>query len=169
MKALALLLGLSLTCAACSAREPRQKYGPPFVKLQTPFDYLEHEQYARPGENGINGRAFVTQNGGVVTCTGTRVLLMPATSYFREMFWHMIVARSEPEPPEKAYPSLKGMIRRAACDEQGRFAFSAIPDGTWFLLTQVNGNPGKMLIAEIDLANGTIIEAVLTEKHIVGR
>lgn len=154
------LLGLPFAYGGCSAR----------LKMQTKFDYSEHEPYAKTGENGISGHAFLTQQGGsVVTCAGSRVLLLPATSYFREVFWHMIVAGNEPEPPEKPYPSLKNMIRRAECDAQGNFSFSEIPEGTWFVLTQVNGRNGNLLITEVTLSNGITTKILLTEKHVVGR
>jgi hypothetical protein len=164
------LLGLALVYAGCSARKPARESAPPFVKMQTKFDYSEHEPYAKPGENGISGQAFVRQQeDSVVTCAGSRVLLVPATSYFREMFWHMIIAGSEPEPPETPYPSLKSMIRRTQCDAQGNFSFSEIPDGTWFILTQVNAREGGVLITEVTLSNGRIIQVLLTDRHIVGR
>ena len=85
------------------------------------------------------------------------------------MFWHMIIARSEPEPPENPYPSLKGMIRRTECDAQGNFSFSEIPDGTWFVLTQVNARDGGVLITELTLSNGATPQVLLTDKHLVGR
>jgi hypothetical protein len=167
----AVALGLPLAYAGCSARqEPMPKYGPPFVTMRTKFDYSEHESYAKPGENGIRGQAFLRQEGdSVTTCRGNRVLLLPATSYFREMFWHMIAARSEPNPPETPYPSLKNMIRRTECDAQGNFSFSEIPDGTWFVLTQVNAKPGRVLITEMTLSNGETAEVLLTDRHLVGR
>ena len=170
MRALPLLLCLSLAYAGCSAREPVEKSAPAFAKMRTPFQYSEHERYAKRGANGINGKAVLTEKGGgVATCAGSRVLLMPATSYFREIFWHMIVAGSEPTPPRETHPDLKNMIRRTQCDGQGRFSFSEIPDGAWFLLTQVNATHGSMWIGETTLANGEILEALLTDKHIVSR
>ena len=85
------------------------------------------------------------------------------------MFWHMIVAGSEPEPPERPYPGLKSMIRRTECDAHGNFSFSQIPDGTWFVLTQVNAKLGGVLITETTLADGGTIQVLLTDKHIVRR
>jgi hypothetical protein len=170
MRVLIGVLGLLLICAGCSARQPVRRSAPPFVKMQTKFDYSEHEAYAKPGENRITGRAFLTQQaGGVVTCAGNRVLLLPATAYFREMFWHMIVTGSEPEPPEKPHPSLKRMIRRTECDAQGNFSFSEIPDGDWFVLTQVKARDGSVLITEITLSNAETLQVLLADKHIVGR
>jgi hypothetical protein len=168
VKVVAVVLGLPLAYAGCSSRqEPVRQSAPPFVKIQTKFDYSEHEAYAKPGENGISGQTFLRQEGGV-TCAGSRVLLLPATDYFREMIGH-IIAGSEPKPPEKTYPSLKSMIRRTQCDAQGNFSFSEIPDGAWFVLTQVNARHGGVLITEMTLSNSGTIRILLTDKHLVGR
>ena len=164
------LLSSALAYAGCSARERVRESAPPFVKMQTKFDYSEHEPYAKQGENDISGQAFLRQQGdSVVTCAGSRVLLMPATSYFREMFWHIIVAGSDPEPLDTPYPSLKSMIRRTQCDAQGYFWFSEIPDGTWFILTQVNARLGGVLITEVTLSNSETTQVLLTDKHLVRR
>lgn len=167
-KIVAVVLGLPVAYAACSAHQEHvRRSAPPFVKMQTKFDYSEHEAYAKPGENGISGKAFLRQQGdSVISCAGSRVLLLPATDYFREMIAH-IVAGSEPDPPEKAYPSLKNMIRRAQCDAEGNFSFAEVPDGTWFVLTQVNARPGGVLITEMTLSNQGTIEILLTNKHLV--
>ena len=170
MRMLAVVLGLPLAYAGCSAREPVRESAPPFVKPQTKFDYSEHEPYTKPGENGISGQAFLRQHGdSVVTCAGSRVLLLPATSYFREVFWHIIIGGSDPEPPKTPYPSLKSMIRRTQCDAQGNFSFSEIPDGTWFVLTQVNARDGGVLITEVTLSSRSTTPVLLTDKHLVGR
>ena len=168
MRVLAIVL-LALAHAGCSARQPMRQLGPPFVQMQTKFDYSEHEPYAKPGENGISGQAFLTRQGdGVVTCAGSRVLLLPATSYFREMFWHMIVAGSEPTPGD-ALSQSEGMIRRTECDAQGNFSFSEVPDGMWFVLTQVKARDGGVLITELTLSNGGTPHILLTDKHLVDR
>ncbi len=170
LRVVAVVVGLSLAYAGCSARqEPAKQSAPRFVKMHTKLDYSEHEPYAQSGENGISGRAFLREQGeSVVTCAGSRVLLLPGTSYFREMIGHM-VAGSEPEPPETAYPSLKSMIRRTQCDAQGNFSFLEVPDGAWFVLTQVNARHGGVLITEMTLSNHETIQISLTNKHLVGR
>lgn len=168
VRVVAVVLGLPLAYAGCASRQEHvRQSAPPFAKIQTKFDYSEHEAYAKPGENGISGQTFLRQEGGV-TCAGSRVLLLPATDYFREMIGH-IIAGSEPKPPEKTYPSLKSMIRRTQCDAQGNFSFSEIPDGAWFVLTQVTARHGGVLITEMTLSNGGTIQILLTDKHLVGR
>ena len=165
VKVVAVVLGLPLVFAGCAT----QQSAPRFVKMQTKFDYSEHEPYVHPGENSIRGRAFLDQQGGVVTCAGSRVLLVPGTSYFREMIRHF-VARSEPDPPETPYPSLKDMFRKTQCDAQGNFSFPNLPDGAFFILTEVNARHGGMLIQEVPpLSNGKTTQVLLTNKDLVGR
>jgi len=165
------MLSLPLAYAGCSTRqESVQRSGPPFVTMRTKFDYPEHEPYAKAGNNGLRGQAIISDEANSeTTCAGNRVLLLPATSYFREMFWHMIIAGSEPNPPKTPYPSLKNMIMRTECDAKGNFSFSEIPDGAWFVLTQVNAKPDRVLITEMTLANGETAQVLLTDKHIVRR
>ena len=80
-----------------------------------------------------------------------------------------IVVGSDPEPPERAYPGLKTMIRRTECDAQGNFLFAEIPNGTWFILTEVNARHGGVLIAELILPYGGTMPVLLSNKHVVGR
>src|SRR5262249_34458859 len=124
--------------------------------------------YAKNGENGMSGRSLINEQGNVVTCAGNRVLLLPGTDYFQEMIAH-ITAGSEPLPPQTPYPSLKGMIRKTQCDTEGKFSFSELPPGRWFVLTQVNGAQTSVLIGEITVSNGTTVPVLLTDRHIVVR
>jgi hypothetical protein len=137
--------------------------------MQTPFEYTEHEHYAQQGENGIKGHGVLNQKvAGAVTCAGNRVLLLPGTSYFREMIDHL-VAGSEPDPPKTPQPSLKNMIKATECDAQGDFSFVQIPDGAWFVLTQVKTKTVSVLIQEVKVSNHRTIEVLLSEKDIVGQ
>jgi hypothetical protein len=157
---------IALLITGCSARQDEPKLKPGFVKMQAPFDYRDHEPYARKGENGITGQGLVHRQETVLTCAGSRVLLLPGTAYFREMIGH-IVAGSEPEPPETPYPSLKGMIRRTQCDAKGYFRFSEVPAGEWFVLTQVNTPRSTVLIQEVTISDGTTPQVLLTDRDIV--
>ncbi|SRR5258706_10194201 len=173
VRAVAVVLGLPLTYASCStqesAREAARRTAPRFVKMETKFEYSEHEPYAKQGENGIRGQgAFNQKIVGAVSCAGNRALLLPATSYFREMMDHL-VAGSEPDPPKTPQPSLKNMIRATECDAQGGFSFTEIPDGSWFVLTQVKTKPVSVLIQEVTVSNHRTIEVLLSEKDLVGR
>src|SRR5262245_39548865 len=157
---------IALLLTGCSARQHEPQLKPGFVKMQAPFDYRDHEPYARKGENGITGQGLVHRQETVLTCAGRRVLLLPGTAYFREMIGH-IIDGNEPEPPEMPYPSLKGMIRRSQCDAKGNFSFSELPAGTWFVLTQVNTQRSTVLIQEVTVSNGTTPQVLLTDQDIV--
>jgi hypothetical protein len=56
VRVVAVVLGLPLAYAGCSAWHS----APLYVKMQTKFDYSEHEPYAKPGENGMTGQGFLT-------------------------------------------------------------------------------------------------------------
>lgn len=165
------MLGLPLAYAGCStqesAREAARRSAPRFVKMETQFKYSEHEPYAQPGENSIRGQGLLHQKAmDTVTCARNRVLLLPGTFYFREMIDHL-VAGSEPDPPKTPQPSLKNMIRATECDAQGGFLFAEIPDGAWFLLTQVKTKQVSVLIQEVTVSNHRTVEVLLSEKDLV--
>jgi hypothetical protein len=163
------VLGLASAYAGCSARRDDTGSAPPSVKMQARFDYSEHEPFAQKGQNRITGIGFLNSEAAIGTCAGSRVLLLPGTPYFREMIAH-IVAGSEPAPPDTPFPSLKDMIRRTECDAQGSFSFSEIPDGEWFILTEVNVRTGGgVMIGKLTLSHAEMTRVLLTEKHLVGR
>ncbi|MGL4711601.1 MAG: hypothetical protein ACRCWP_03290, partial [Shewanella sp.] len=57
----------------------------PTVKLNTQFDAAEAKKLMEKGNNAIEGNAFLRQRGGgVVTCSGMTVQLVPATAYATE-------------------------------------------------------------------------------------
>ena len=116
VRVVAVVLGLPLAYAGCAIRQP--------VEMQTKFDYSEHEPYTKPGENGIKGQGFLRQKGGgIVTCAGSEVLMMPATSFFREAI-RLMRAGNKPQITEKIDPAFKPIIKRSQCDAQGNFSFA---------------------------------------------
>lgn len=66
------------------------------------------------------------------------------------------------------------MIKQSQCDAQGNFAFSSLPDGRWFVATEVKwtvryAQQGGALMQELSVANGETAQVLLTEKDWVGR
>jgi hypothetical protein len=167
-RVLAVVLGLPVAYAGCSAREPVRESAPPFVKPQTKFDYSEHEPYAKPGENGISGQALLRQQGdSVVTCAGSRVLLLPATSYFREMFWH-IIAEVAPNPQRETVSEFEKYDQEDSvrCTRQ----FLVFGNPSWYVVyIDASECDGGVLIAELTLSNRGTTPVLLTDKHLVGR
>lgn len=161
------VIALGLFYAGCSIRQP--------VQIQTVFDRSEHEPYTEPGENSIKGQGFLRQQGGgVVTCAGSEVLMIPATSFFREVVMY-VRAGNAPHIAEKIFdPAFKSIIKHAQCDAQGNFSFSKLPSGAWFVLTDVSwvvgyARQGGVLTREVTLSNNETAQVLLTEKDFVGR
>jgi hypothetical protein len=55
------------------------------ASLTTPFDKAQAQRMLEPGANSIRGSALMRQvGGGVVTCAGGQVFLMPVTEAAKE-------------------------------------------------------------------------------------
>jgi hypothetical protein len=127
------------------------------------------------GRQHYQGQGFLRQQGGgVVTCAGSTVLLMPATSFFREFINHYRSGRNPELGGVGVDPGLRAMIKQSQCDAQGNFAFSSLPDGRWFVVTEVKwtvryAQQGGALMQELSVANGETAQVLLTEKDWVGR
>ena len=157
---------MALVYAGCVVRQP--------VEIQTKFDYSEHKPYMETGENGLKGQGFLRQQGGgIVTCAGREVLLVPATSFFREAVTAYRLGKN-PQFTEKVDPAFKPIIKRSQCDVQGNFAFGNLPAGKWFITTQVSwivnrNTQGGTLMREVTLSNNETIQVLLTEKDFIAR
>jgi len=131
-----LLLAFVLT--GCAAPPPT----PTFV-VSTPFNQKEAADLLRPGPNTIKGNAFMRQQGGgVVTCAGSEVHLVPATAYARQ---RMVAIYGTTEsgtnsrpvnlaPPPSDYAA---HTRPTRCDSAGNFVFDKVADGEFFVTTVV--------------------------------
>jgi len=135
-----LYLPLTLACGALI-------YPP--TQMQTPFNSAEHRPYLEAGEYSIQGQAFLNQQGGgVVTCAGTEVLLVPATTFFREAV-NSANSFKTPQTTEKIDRSFRTTIRSSQCDAQGNFSFQKIPKGSWFIITEVFWRAGGSLQGDV--------------------
>jgi hypothetical protein len=146
----------------------------PVVRIQAPFDSLQAKQLLAPGRNAIQGSALLRQRGGgVVTCAGTPVLLIPATAYARERLAAYYTSTEDGhllgDAPivEPNYPAFSQLQRRTTCDPQGHFSFTKLADGEFFVLAvvdwQVGGiNQGSSMIQRVALKGGESKEVVLT-------
>ena len=108
----------------------------------TLFDPVEAEYINQPGDNSIEGQAFLRQSGGgVVTCAGRDVRLIPQTPYARERIRNIYgtilgPARGRQEV-DTADPRYWEMSRQTTCDAQGNFRFTNVPDGEYFVISRV--------------------------------
>jgi hypothetical protein len=162
--------GFLLTLMACATPAPLQTP----VQMQNKFDYALHKPYTQQGTNTIRGQGFLRQKGGgVVTCAGQEVLLSPATPYFREIANNVLSGKTSQIEPIRD-PAYASIIKKSQCDGQGNFTFRDLPNGSFFLLTQVKWSvgyeaQGGALMKEVRLNNGETKEVILTDKDFIGR
>ena len=145
----------------------------PTQEISAPFDVAQASQQLLPGPNFVKGNAFMRQRGGgVVTCAGQVVHLIPATPYAKARFFALYNTneagvnigrnfRFVPDPPEYYTKT-----REVKCDSQGNFTFERIADGDFFVATQVswqvgNSTEGGNLMQRVTLSGGQTISLVL--------
>ena len=145
----------------------------PVVKINAEFDSLEAAKVLTHGNNTIKGSALWRQSGGgVVTCAGGQVGLVPATAYAIERIEHLygnstagaLVKQLEFEPDPVDF---KVFVRSVQCDAQGYFSFTRVPDGDYFAITSVswavaNRMQGGPLMERVSVAGGDTKEIVLS-------
>lgn len=106
--------------------------------IHSEFTDQDRTRFSGTGSGGVRGQAFLRQRGGgVVTCAGEDVVLLPSVPYFREVIEEAL-ARKQLSFAVGIANAYKSVVRRSTCDAQGNFAISDVPAGRWFVLTQVS-------------------------------
>ena len=119
----------------------------PFA-LEARFDEATAARLAAPGPNTITGAALIRQRGGgVVTCAGGAVTLVPVTAYSKEWALYefgMEASATEGYRAQEAKPyfykhpaSWANTVRTAYCDTQGNFRFENVADGQFYIGAEV--------------------------------
>lgn len=141
-----------------------------------PADVTLAEDRLAPGTSTIRGSALLRQSGGgVVTCAGNEVYLVPSTpsvskqlravfggdvGYLRHGGSTTFGGGQEFVPPQPH--------RQAVCNAQGFFAFSGIKSGRWHIVTSITwivgrDRQGGALLASAEVADGQETEVVLSQ------
>lgn len=127
------------------------------------------------GPNIIRGSAFLRQQGGgVVTCAGRTVSLVPASTFAKRVYlatYGSIEGQARQsgrdvriEPPSEDFGKL---IKKTLCDAQGAFTFDRVADGDYFVETTVtwvvggitNGGP---VMRRVSVAGGAALAVVIS-------
>lgn len=170
---------LSLLMAGCAVpTAPVQQS----IKVNEPFDRVEAAEMIAQGNGSIAGTAFLRQRGGgVVTCAGNKVTLIPATKYavermaglygnpfvrdevkYLNVYSPRASATVQPNPPEYTQN-----IRNTTCDAQGNFEFQDVKDGRYFLVAKVvwrvRMDEGGSLASLIAVQNGKTGRVILSQ------
>lgn len=121
-------------------------------QITSPFDLAKASAIHALGNNKISGSALIRQQGGgVVTCAGNEVRLIPVTPYTTERM-RLLYGSDErgyrsiwqgspvfqPDPPD--YYTAQ---RVTTGDPQGMFEFESVPDGAYYLMTTVTWSAGS--------------------------
>lgn len=138
------------------------------VQLQ-PFDPSKYLDYRNTGDGIITGQAFLRQNGGgVVTCAGSSVLLIPNMPFFRE--WLSAIAfKNNPSISPSDMAEMKSVIKEAHCDAQGNFSFYNLSSANWIIMAKVNWEvsrrkQGGELASLVKSTDGQTISIILSTK-----
>lgn len=157
----------SAVLAGCASAKP--------VNLVSSFNAQEARALVQPGVNIVSGSALIRQNGGgVVTCAGLPVTLLPRTDYAAERVGvlygntqrgYMSAYRRVLFAPPPA--EFSQYIRTTACDAQGRFAFNDVADGEFFIETSItwrvgHSTQGGSLMQAVSVRGGESREVVLS-------
>lgn len=169
------MIALVSGCAAPEA--PRSVY-----QIDVPFDEARTKELNADGDANVRGTAFMRQRGGgVVTCAGSAVSLLPATSYAAErmrFIYGMPPAIGEiktieawtvngdaifdPDPP-----GYSQHMRKTVCDAQGAFEFEKVKDGTYFVVTsvvwQVSTVQGGFIATQVQVRDGKAARVIISK------
>lgn len=167
-----LVLGFVAALSGCVSNPPQK------VNVSSLFDAAETKRLLDSGPNVIRGSALIRQRGGgVVSCAGMEVALVPATSYASERILALYGSTEkgfnsaglggrrvqfENEPLE--YRQLQ---KKVTCDAQGFFKFDQVANGSFFVTAVITWKvndyflEGGALMQRLSVAGGETKEIVL--------
>lgn len=143
----------------------------------TSFNAIQASELLKPGTNTIKGGAFMRQiGGGVVTCAGETVNLIPVTSYATarmkaiydtdgsDGFTGINQTRMMTFTPD--VEGYQFLTRKTRCDAQGNFVFDKVATGSFFVTTTVrwsvgNSGQGSVLMQRATVTNDESINLII--------
>jgi hypothetical protein len=144
------------------------------VSISSEFDREQARRLMATGPNTVKGSALIRQNGGgVVTCAGGEVNLVPGTAYAEERVAAVYSSNQRGYTPTFMAPKLPDeaseyslLMGRTRCDAQGNFKFENVADGLFYVVTMVtwnvgNSSQGGYLMERVRVDNGQTVEVVL--------
>lgn len=143
---------------------------PPKARLDLAFDAEHARRLMLPGTNIIRGSALLRQaGGGVVTCAGSEVFLIPATEYADRRMQMIYKGKSLSRGLtfESTPPGYFEISRATRCNAQGFFAFDRVGDGHFYVVTTVAWKAGYSieggaLMQKVSPRDSEVLEIVLT-------
>ncbi|SLN19906.1 hypothetical protein ROJ8625_00696 [Roseivivax jejudonensis] len=124
------------------------------IETTTPFDPNEVAFINQRGAADITGQAFLRQaGGGVVTCAGEQVQLIPAGTFAKERLSQLYgsvqggrIGTMVGASQENVDPRYLEMVRTSQCDAEGDFEFRNVANGDYYVLSGVRWTvPGSYI------------------------
>lgn len=155
---------LSALVSACATAPAPREAGP------APFRAEDFAWSEGSGSNSVVGRIAYRD----WTCAGGPVGLTPDTPYSRNRVARLYgstekavlpVAEVRSRQVAEAGDDYSGFVRQTRCDEQGRYRFEGLPDGSWFLIGRARpaeGGEGVALMRRITVRGGQAVAADLS-------
>lgn len=137
-----------------------------------PFDANQAAAMLLPGPNTISGSALMRQQGGgVVTCAGRQVHLIPATDYAGMRMYAIygtekFIGPGAGKTFEPDQPAYYLHMKATLCNAQGFFKFDKVADGTFYVQTTVSWVAGRVpqggnLMERVSVKGGETVEVTL--------
>ncbi|AQR62844.1 hypothetical protein BZG35_15160 [Brevundimonas sp. LM2] len=134
-----------------------------------PFSVSDFAWSARTGTAAIDGRVAFGRDGQSFDCTGS-VALTPDTPYTRQRFRTLYGSTEQAAIPEAVVRArtvsdpnadYRSYVRSQTCQD-GRFRFSDLPAGGWFLITPVSaGGERVILMRHVVTRSGAVANVTL--------
>lgn len=169
---------LAVVLSGCAIPGAQQKV----YSMTESFDEAAVSGMIAKGDGKIDGTAFLRQQGGgVVTCAGNEVRLVPASKYAAQRMvtiYESSFANGEVRllgvyapnasavfsPNPSAYLTL---TRSTICDAQGNFEFRDIKDGLYFVVAkvvwQVRSAQGGSLATRVTVKDGKAARVIMSQ------
>jgi hypothetical protein len=137
------------------------------INISSTFNSNLAKSLLKEGDNKIQGSALIRQaGGGVISCAGRKVHLIPKTEYQTERIIHLYGNETKgynsnnnynfsPEPED-----FKNLNKAVLCDVQGYFEFDNVADGSFYIVSSIfwrvtqYRNEGGSLFAQVSVKNG---------------
>jgi hypothetical protein len=125
-----------------------------------------------PGRGRIEGQLVYRRGGVSYSCQAAGVVLTPETPWVRNRMMTLYRSASSAAVPAADVrarlpaesPNYDAYVRRAACDAQGNFTFTGLPDGSYFVITSALPQPEGPPVAimrRVSVRNGMAVRIEL--------
>jgi hypothetical protein len=153
------VLAAALLCGCVAAPE-----------IKSTFDANEAAFIHKQGNGSISAQAFLRRNDGVVVyAAGSEVRLIPKTRYSEERITALYRGAKYnvyvPSPPSP--PGFESAMKATKADGEGRFSFTGLADGDYYVVTSVKWLAGDVpqggnLMESVSVRGGNSVNVIMT-------